>query len=65
MFAIEGMTSPDGHVLGKMGHNERTLGTGMNGSSADLISNVAGDPLTNPNESSCLNLFAAGVRYFK
>ncbi|MBR0155546.1 MAG: phosphoribosylformylglycinamidine synthase [Treponema sp.] len=65
MFAIEGMTSPDGHVLGKMGHSERTVGNGMNGSSADLIFNVAGDPLTNPNENSCQNIFAAGVRYFK
>lgn len=65
MYAIEGMTSPDGHVLGKMGHSERTIGTGMNGSSADLIKNVASDPLTNQNENSCQNIFAAGVRYFK
>ena len=65
MFAIEGMTSPDGHVLGKMGHNERTVGTGMNGSSVDLIKNVAEDPLCNPHENSCQNIFAAGVRYFK
>ena len=65
MFAIEGMTSPDGHILGKMGHNERTIGTDANGSSGDLIKNVAGNPLLNPNESSCLNIFAAGVSYFK
>lgn len=65
MFAIEGMTSPDGHVLGKMGHNERTLGTGMNGSSIDLIKNIADDPLCNPHENSCQNIFAAGVSYFK
>lgn len=65
MYAIEGMTSPDGHVLGKMGHSERTVGTGLNGSSCDLIKNVAGDPLNNPNENSCQNLFAAGVAYFK
>ena len=65
MFAIEGMTSPDGHVLGKMGHNERTVGTGMNGSSIDLIKNIADDPLCNPHENSCQNIFAAGVSYFK
>ena len=65
MFAIEGMTSPDGRVLGKMGHSERTVGTGMNGSSADLIMNVAGDPILNDSENSCQNIFAAGVSYFK
>ena len=64
-FAIEGITSPDGRVLGKMGHSERTVGIDMNGASRDLIMNVAGDPLTNPSENSCQNLFAAGVRYFK
>ncbi len=65
LFAIEGMTSPDGHVLGKMGHSERTVGTGMNGCSEDLIKNVAGNPLTNPCENSCQNIFAAGVRFFR
>lgn len=65
MFAIEGMTSPDGHILGKMGHNERTLANGMNGSSVDLIKNVADDPLSNPHENSCQNIFKAGVSYFK
>ena len=64
LFAIEGMTSPDGHVLGKMGHSERTLGTGINGSCADLIKNVAGNPATNEMENSCQNIFAAGVSYF-
>ena len=64
LFAIEGMTSPDGHVLGKMGHSERTVGTGKNGSSCDIIKNIAGDPETNEKENSCQNLFAAGVRYF-
>nr|MCR5723512.1 phosphoribosylformylglycinamidine synthase subunit PurQ [Treponema sp.] len=63
-FAIEGLTSPDGRVLGKMGHNERTLGTGKGGSSADLIKNIAFDPLANPDGNSCQNIFAAGVRYF-
>ena len=60
LFAIEGMTSPDGHVLGKMGHSERTVGTGVNGSSPDLIKNL----LNTKNESSCQNIFSAGVSYF-
>ena len=64
-FAIEGLTSPDGRVLGKMGHNERTVGNGKGGSSIDLIKNIAFDPLTNPDGNSCQNIFAAGVRYFK
>ena len=65
LFAIEGMTSPDGHVLGKMGHSERTVGTDKNGASLDLIKNIVGNPLTNPTENSCQNIFKAGVRYFK
>ncbi|WP_147615137.1 phosphoribosylformylglycinamidine synthase [Treponema pectinovorum] len=58
-YAIEGLTSPDGRVLGKMGHSERTLGIG--GYSEDLIKNIAYDKQAN----SCQNIFAAGVRYFK
>ena len=50
-YAIEGLTSPDGHVLGKMGHNERTLG------SDDLLKNIDG--------CKSQNIFAAGVAYFK
>ena len=65
MYAIEGMTSPDGHVLGKMGHSERTIGNDLNGASADLLKNVTGNPLTNNFENSCQNIFAAGVSYFK
>lgn len=61
LFAIEGLTSPDGRVLGKMGHNERTMGTDKGGSSIDLIKNIAG---MDSNESSCQNIFAAGIRYF-
>ena len=64
-YAIEGITSPDGHVLGKMGHSERGVGTSLNGSSLDLFKNVGGNPLTNENETTCENLFAAGVAYFK
>ncbi|NLK46336.1 MAG: phosphoribosylformylglycinamidine synthase [Treponema sp.] len=56
MFAIEGMTSPDGRVLGKMGHNERTIGTEHLGASNELIKNIQGN--------KCQNIFAAGVRYF-
>ncbi|MBE6350799.1 MAG: phosphoribosylformylglycinamidine synthase, partial [Spirochaetaceae bacterium] len=55
-FAIEGLLSPNGKVLGKMGHNERTIGTNEDGSSIDLIKNIGG--------SKCQNIFAAGVSYF-
>ncbi|MBR0099308.1 MAG: phosphoribosylformylglycinamidine synthase subunit PurQ [Treponema sp.] len=57
-FAIEGLTSPDGLVLGKMGHSERTVGIG--GYTEDLIKNIA----RYEEASSCQNLFRAGVRYF-
>ncbi len=57
-YAIEGLTSPDGHVLGKMGHSERTVGIG--GYSSDLIKNIA----ENKEANSCQNIFAAGVRFF-
>jgi len=55
-FAIEGLTSPDGRVLGKMGHSERTVGMGQYGESDSLLKNIGG----NKNE----NIFASGVRYF-
>ena len=47
--AIEGITSPDGRVLGKMGHTERK--------GEHLYKNVPGnkDPM----------IFRSGVRYFK
>ncbi|MDR0876467.1 MAG: phosphoribosylformylglycinamidine synthase [Treponema sp.] len=47
-FAIEGLTSPDGRVLGKMGHSERC------GEYVHI--NIPGNKKQ--------NLFAAGVRYF-
>lgn len=47
--AIEGITSPDGRVLGKMGHSER-IGT-------NLYKNIPGE--------KDQKLFAAGVAYFK
>ena len=47
-FAIEGITSPDGRVLGKMGHTER--------SGENLYKNVPGDKYQ--------PLFEGGVAYF-
>ncbi len=48
-FAIEGITSPDGRVFGKMGHSERT-GTG-------LYRNVPGN--------YDIRMFESAVNYFK
>ena len=48
-FAIEGITSPDGRVLGKMGHTER--------SGENLYKNVPGDKYQ--------PLFESGVDYFR
>ena len=49
MEAIEGITSPDGRILGKMGHSER-IGT-------DVCKNVCGN--------KDQHIFANGVKYFK
>ena len=49
VFAIEGITSPDGRVFGKMGHSER-IGTG-------LYKNVPGN--------YDIGMFDAAVKYFK
>ena len=49
MYAIEGITSPDGRVFGKMGHSERT--------GAGLYKNVPG----NYN----IRMFESAVKYFK
>lgn len=49
MYAIEGITSPDGRVFGKMGHSER-IGDG-------LYKNVPG----NYN----IHMFEAAVHYFR
>ena len=49
LLAIEGITSPDGRVFGKMGHSER--------SGAGLYKNVPGD-LYQP-------IFESGVKYFR
>ena len=48
-YAIEGITSPDGRVFGKMGHSER-IGAG-------LYKNVVGE--------YDMKLFASAVKYFK
>jgi len=48
-MAIEGITSPDGRVLGKMGHSER-VGRG-------LYQNVPGN--------TDIRMFEAAVKYFK
>lgn len=49
MFAIEGITSPDGRVFGKMGHSER------------LGDNVSKNVPGNKNQK----IFEAGVEYFR
>ena len=49
LFAIEGITSPDGRILGKMGHSER-IGKG-------LYKNVPGE--------YDIRMFEAAVKYFK
>lgn len=49
MYAIEGIISPDGRVLGKMGHSERI--------DKDLYKNVEGN--------YDMQLFESGVDYFK
>ncbi len=49
VFAIEGITSPDGRVFGKMGHSER-IGNG-------LYKNVPGN--------YDIGMFRAAVKYFK
>lgn len=49
VFAIEGITGPDGRVYGKMGHSER-IGD-------NLMKNVGGE--------SDMKIFEAGISYFK
>ncbi len=49
MYAIEGITSPDGRVFGKMGHSERRGG--------DLYKNVPGN--------YDLHMFESAVRFFR
>ncbi len=49
MYAIEGITSPDGRVFGKMGHSERV--------GAGLYKNVPGNYF--------INMFESAVEYFR
>ena len=49
MYAIEGITSPDGRVFGKMGHSERI--------GSNLYKNVIGE--------YDIKMFASAVEYFK
>ena len=49
VWAVEGITSPDGRVFGKMGHSERT--------GAGLYRNVSGE--------YDMKLFRSAVEYFK
>jgi len=49
ILAVEGITSPDGRVLGKMGHSER-IGAG-------LYKNVEGN--------YDMGMFESAVKYFK
>jgi phosphoribosylformylglycinamidine synthase len=58
-FAIEGLTSPCGRVLGKMAHNERVIEANPN--EPVLLKNI---PQTPGKTSKTQNIFAAGVRYF-
>ncbi len=48
-YAVEGITSPDGRILGKMGHSERSY-------RSDILTNIPG----NKNQK----LFEAGVEYY-
>jgi phosphoribosylformylglycinamidine synthase len=49
MLAIEGITSPDGRILGKMAHSDRI--------GKYVLQNVPGD--------MDQKIFASGVRYFQ
>ncbi|MBR3494847.1 MAG: phosphoribosylformylglycinamidine synthase [Clostridia bacterium] len=49
LFAVEGITSPDGRILGKMGHSER--------SGSGLYQNIPGNKLQ--------PIFEGGVSYFR
>ena len=48
-YAIEGITSPDGRVFGKMGHSERVI--------TDIMKNIPGE--------KDQKLFESGVNYYK
>ena len=48
--AVEGITSPDGRILGKMGHSERSY-------KSDILKNVPGN--------KDQKLFESGVEYYR
>ena len=48
VYAIEGITTPDGRVYGKMGHSERI--------GSNLMKNVDGE--------TDMHIFESGVKYF-
>jgi len=49
LYAIEGITSPDGRILGKMGHSERFV--------SGNFQNIVGE--------KDQHLFVSGVNYFR
>ena len=49
-YAVEGITSPDGRILGKMGHSERSYRT-------DILTNIPGN--------KDQKIFESGVEYYK
>ena len=49
-YAVEGITSPDGRILGKMGHSERSY-------KKDILTNVPGN--------KDQKIFESGVEYYK
>ncbi len=50
LYAVEGITSPDGRILGKMTLNERSLGE-------DTLKNIPGNKIQ--------PIFASGIHYYK
>lgn len=50
VYAVEGITSPDGRILGKMGHSERSY-------KSDILRNVPGN--------KDQKLFESGVEYYR
>lgn len=56
-YAIEGITSPDGRVLGKMGHSERR----SEGTARNIVGHYSDGMFLNDDQQ----LFESGVEYFK
>ncbi|NLM01146.1 MAG: phosphoribosylformylglycinamidine synthase [Treponema sp.] len=64
-YAIEGLVSPDGNVLGKIGHSERAIEPGHYHLNRGNINNVVStDLLKNIPGNMYQNIFEAGVRFF-